>query len=117
MGGGTAYIPILTQLLGVPQRLAQWANLVAFVPMAAASLAIHAKNKLLDKRGFWWLVLPSGASCVACSMLAVKASPRYLAIAFALLLIVMGIIGLGGTVVKARKEKRMNTPHEPDDLP
>ena len=38
MGGGTVFIPILTEGLGVPQHAAQWLNLVAFVPAAVVSM-------------------------------------------------------------------------------
>jgi len=117
MGGGTVYIPMLTQGLGVPQHLAQWLNLVAFIPMAGVSLVIHAKHKLLDKRGFWTLVIPSALTSVVCALLAVKTSPRILGIIFAFFLTIMGAWGLISTVKKGVEEKRNNTPREPKDLP
>ena len=51
MGGGTALIPLLTLLLGVPQAAAQGVNLLSFFPMAALALTVHAKNGLLKKEG------------------------------------------------------------------
>ena len=50
MGGGTVLIPILTVLCGVPQHLAQSVNLLSFLPMAALSLPVHARDGLLDAR-------------------------------------------------------------------
>lgn len=117
MGGGTVYIPLLTQGLGVPQHLAQWLNLVAFVPMASISLIIHAKNKLLDKKRFWTLLIPSALSAVTCSVLAVKVAPRTLGIAFAFFLVSAGVWGLVATVRKALLERERNTPKEPADSP
>ena len=116
MGGGTVFIPLLTQGLNVPQHLAQWLNLVSFVPMAIVSLAIHVKNKLLDKRGFWTLLIPSAISAVVCALLAVKTSPKLLGIIFSFFLAAMGIVGLSISIKKAVDEKRRNTPQEPEDL-
>ena len=59
MGGGTVLIPILTVLCGVPQHLAQSVNLLSFLPMAALSLPVHAKDGLLDARGTLWMILPA----------------------------------------------------------
>ena len=50
MGGGTLLIPILTIMLDIPQKTAQAINLVSFIPMAAVTLVIHVKNKLVDKK-------------------------------------------------------------------
>ena len=61
MGGGTVLIPILTVLCGVPQHLAQSVNLLSFLPMAALSLPVHAKDGLLDARGTLWMMLPAAA--------------------------------------------------------
>lgn len=116
MGGGTVYIPILTQGLSVPQHLAQWLNLVAFVPMAAASLAVHAKHKLLDKKGFRTLLAPSLASAVGFSLLAVKLSAAVLGVIFAFFLVAMGLAGLVVTVAGLVKKRLNDKPHEPKDL-
>lgn len=114
MGGGTVFIPMLTEAFGVEQHLAQWVNLVAFVPMAAASLAIHAKNGLVDKKGLW-LIVPSAASSVGFSFLAVKTSSKLLGLIFACFLILMGLSGVVSSVVKARKDRIKSRPHEPPD--
>ena len=59
MGGGCVLIPILTVLCGVPQHMAQSVNLLTFLPMAAVSLRVHAKNGLLDTRGVLWTIVPA----------------------------------------------------------
>ena len=41
MGGGAILIPMLTVFFSVDQINAQAVNLVAFIPMAIVSLAIH----------------------------------------------------------------------------
>lgn len=51
MGGGIILIPALTLLLGEHQHAAQGMNLLAFLPMSAAALVTHYKNRRLDFRG------------------------------------------------------------------
>ncbi len=46
MGGGTLLVPLLS-FLDIPQKTIQAINLFSFLPMCAAALCVHAKNKLL----------------------------------------------------------------------
>lgn len=59
MGGGTVLIPLLTIFFNVGQKEAQAINLVAFIPMAMVSLAIHIKNKRVKKEGLLWIIVPA----------------------------------------------------------
>ena len=59
MGGGTVTIPLLTIVGGVPQKIAQSANLFSFLPMSGAALNVHAKNGLLKTEGLFWVVIPA----------------------------------------------------------
>ena len=59
MGGGTLTIPLLTLFCGLGQHEAQAINLVAFIPMAIVSLAIHIKNKRVKKEGLLWIIVPA----------------------------------------------------------
>ena len=59
MGGGTILIPLLTIFFNVGQKVAQAINLVAFIPMAIVSLAIHIKNKRVKKGGLLWIIVPA----------------------------------------------------------
>ncbi len=59
MGGGTILIPALTLFAGVGQHVAQATNLIAFLPMAAFSLAEHKKRGLLQTRGLWDIIIPA----------------------------------------------------------
>ena len=72
MGGGTALIPLLTLFLGLPQTAAQGINLLAFFPMAALTLPVHAKNGLLKKEGLVFLVLPALVLSAAGALLAAQ---------------------------------------------
>ena len=70
MGGGAILIPLLTVFFSVDQISAQAINLVAFIPMAIASLIIHVKNKRVEKRGLLWIILPALACSLSGSLLA-----------------------------------------------
>ncbi len=70
MGGGTLLIPLLTLFFGVEQHVAQAANLIAFLPMAAFSLPMHQKKGLLKKRGLLPVVLPAVCFSVLGSIVA-----------------------------------------------
>ncbi len=59
MGGGTVTIPLLALVGGVEQKLAQSANLFAFLPMSLFALKTHRDNGLLQTRGIAWSILPA----------------------------------------------------------
>ena len=59
MGGGTILIPVLTIFFNVEQKQAQAISLVAFIPMAVASLIVHVKNKRVETEGVWWIIVPA----------------------------------------------------------
>jgi uncharacterized membrane protein YfcA len=54
MGGGSVLIPLLTMLLGTPQKDAQTINFLAYLPAASVALLLHWQKK----RTIWHLVLP-----------------------------------------------------------
>lgn len=70
MGGGTILIPVLTIFFGAEQKQAQAINLVAFIPMAIASLIVHVKNKRVETEGILWIIIPATVLSLAGSMVA-----------------------------------------------
>lgn len=70
MGGGTILIPVLTIFFGAEQKQAQAINLVAFIPMAVASLIVHVKNKRVETKGILWIIIPATVLSLAGSMVA-----------------------------------------------
>ena len=59
MGGGTVTIPLLALVGGVEQKIAQSANLFAFLPMSISALKTHSENGLLATKGILWSILPA----------------------------------------------------------
>lgn len=70
MGGGTILIPVLTIFFDVEQKQAQAINLVAFIPMAIASLIVHVKNKRVETNGILWIIIPATVLSLAGSLVA-----------------------------------------------
>lgn len=70
MGGGTILIPVLTIFFGAEQKQAQAINLVAFIPMAIASLIVHVKNKRVETNGILWIIIPATVLSLAGSLVA-----------------------------------------------
>ena len=89
MGGGTILIPLLT-LLGIGQAAAQGINLLSFLPMAAIALSIHAKNGLVKKDAFTF-VLPALFGSVPGAILAGVLPSLLLERAFGVFLIVLSL--------------------------
>lgn len=58
IGGGSLLMIYLTAIAAVEQRAAQGINLLYFLPTAAASLLLHAKNRFIK----WTLVWPAALS-------------------------------------------------------
>ena len=59
MGGGTVTIPLLVLIGGVEQKIAQCANLFAFLPMSIGALKMHAENGFLQTDGIIWVMIPA----------------------------------------------------------
>ena len=64
MGGGTLLIPLLGIFYDVSQHAAQAINLISFIPMAAAALFVHIKNKRVDFHGVLYVILSGVCTCV-----------------------------------------------------
>ncbi len=91
MGGGTILIPALTVLCGVPQHLAQSANLFSFVPMSGISLKVHAKNGLLDTKDIIWTIVPATVLSVLGAIFVQGVSAGTLRMGFGLFLCVLSV--------------------------
>ncbi|MBQ7369077.1 MAG: TSUP family transporter [Clostridia bacterium] len=93
MGGGTVTIPLLTLVGGVEQKIAQCANLFAFLPMSVGALKTHADNGLLSCKGIFWIILPALGLSVAGALLASSLSSNALKKAFGAFLIGLSFVG------------------------
>ena len=100
MGGGTVTIPLLVLIGGVEQKLAQCANLFAFLPMSLFALKTHADNKLLQTKGVLWVILPAVAVSVVGTLVAVSLPSALLRKAFGIFLLFLSVVGLRNALQK-----------------
>jgi uncharacterized membrane protein YfcA len=91
MGGGIILIPVLTLIFQMSQHNAQSVNLLVFLPMAAAALVMHIKNKLVDYKQAIWLSLAGLAGAFLGTNLALLLDEIFLKKAFGILLIILSI--------------------------
>ncbi len=111
MGGGTLLIPILTILLSFAQKTAQCVNLIAFIPMAIVALIIHIKNKLVDFKLGFLLMITGVIAAVGGAMLATIVKNVVLQKIFAVFLVIIALIqicGIIGMIIKNNKVKKAN---------
>ena len=69
MGGGTVLVPLLS-FLDMSQKTIQAINLISFLPMCCVALVFHAKNKLIEHKHVWWLIVPAIAMAVVGALFA-----------------------------------------------
>lgn len=106
MGGGTLLIPLLTLCTKTEQHVAQAINLIAFIPMSAVALFIHAKNKLIDGKYFWWVALPAVAASIPASLLSAAVKGKSLSRFFGVFLMILGVYQLVSLIVQKIRDKK-----------
>ena len=63
LGGGMILILYMTLIAGMEQLTAQGVNLLFFIPIAAAALIIHTKNKLVKWKKIVPAIICAGRLC------------------------------------------------------
>lgn len=105
MGGGGVLLIYLTAFKETPQFAAQGINLIFFIPIAAVSLIIHFKNKLVDVR-LAAVLIPAGAAGVLLgTQLAKGLSDGMLRRFFAVFLLLIGLKELYGAYTAFKQGK------------
>lgn len=101
IGGGAILIPVLTFMLDMGQREAQFVNLVYFVPTAAAALVKHKKEGNIERNVLKPLIIFGIFGSVVGAAFASRASDGILKTAFGIFLGIMGIY----EIIKGYNEK------------
>lgn len=107
MGGGTLLIPILSIFLNVEQQVAQWSNLVSFIPMAIIAIVIHSNNKLVDFKKALPVLIPAVVSVIIAALLAAVAKPQLLRRMFGGFLIFMAFYSMSLSLYDYRRVKKL----------
>ena len=106
MGGGTALIPLLTIVCGLEQSCAQAINLLAFVPMAAAALTVHAQNGLLQKEGLLAIIIPAVVLSALGAFVAAHLPSHVLSKLFGTFLIILSFFWFKNAFAKNEKKSK-----------
>jgi len=101
MGGGTVLIPILTLFFSVNQHTAQAVNLISFIPMAAAALSMHLRNKLVNFTKILYIIIPAACFSALGSFIAKSIQGGSLQKLFGVFLILLSFLQL----LKKSKQK------------
>ena len=107
LGGGTLLIPILTMILSVDQHLAQGLNLLVFIPTAIVALVIHAKNKLLNYKMFFIIVVPAAISAIVSSFLVKQSDGNILKNCFGGFLVFIAVYEIGVAIKTTVTNKKL----------
>lgn len=91
MGGGTILIPMLTIFLSFSQTSAQGINLICFFFLALPALFIHFKNKMIETRLLWLIMISGLLFSLLGAFLANLIDGKFLKIMFGIFLILLSI--------------------------
>ena len=72
LGGGTLLIPILSVFFKFSAHASQAVNLASFVPMAVVAVILHLKNKLIEKKGVLYIIIPATIVGIGASLISVN---------------------------------------------
>ncbi|MCH5153223.1 MAG: sulfite exporter TauE/SafE family protein [Clostridiales bacterium] len=114
MGGGTVLVPLLS-FLDMSQKTIQAINLISFLPMCCVALVFHAKNKLVQTKHVWWLIVPAIVFAVVGALIADRADNKVLRLCFAIFLIAVGIWQLIVAIKFIVKQKKSVNQCNPAD--
>lgn len=91
LGGGMILILYMTIFAGFSQIDAQGINLIFFIPIAALSLIIHTKNKLVKWKKIFPAIICGSVTAIVGCMLAKHFGNEYLTKIFAVFVLLTGI--------------------------
>jgi uncharacterized membrane protein YfcA len=91
MGGGAILIPALVLAINPEQHIAQSVNLLFFVPTAVIALIIHIKNKRIDFKMAWPIIIFGLCGAFLGSLLAARLGGGQLKKLFGWFLIAMSV--------------------------
>ena len=105
IGGGAILIPALTLIFDFEQKMAQNINLLYFIPTAIIAIFVHSKNKNIEKKGLFKIIIFGIVGAIIGSVIAINLKGEILRKIFGWFLLFMGI----SEMFKKEKEKKNGT--------
>lgn len=104
-GGGGVLILYLTLFKDMPQLQAQGLNLLFFVPCSVTSLIVYAKRKQIKYKTILPIIIGGVAGVMLGMYFINRLNPKYFKIAFAVFMVLSGIMTVFGKKEKKDKSK------------
>ena len=92
MGGGTILILLLGIFTNLEQHLVQGTNLIVFIPVSIIAILINIKNKKIDKKISFQIIIFGMIGAFIGSMLAFEFNNRILKKFFGIFLLIIGFL-------------------------
>lgn len=92
MGGGTILILLLGIFTNLEQHLVQGTNLIVFIPVSVIAILINIKNKKIDYKISFQIIIFGMIGAFIGSMLAFKVNNRILKKFFGIFLLIIGFL-------------------------
>ena len=92
MGGGTILILLLGIFTNLEQHLVQGTNLIVFIPVSITAILINIKNKKIDYKISFQIIIFGMIGAFIGSMLAFKFNNRILKKFFGIFLLIIGFL-------------------------
>ena len=92
MGGGTILILLLGIFTNLEQHLVQGTNLIVFIPVSIIAILINIKNKKIDYKISFQIIIFGMIGAFIGSMLAFKFNNRILKKFFGIFLLIIGFL-------------------------
>lgn len=111
MGGGTVLILLLSNFMNLDQHISQATNLVFFIPTAIASIIIGIKNKNINLKEAWRVVISGIVGTILSASLSSTMNVKLLKKLFGVFLLVIAIYELYSwykTYIKDKKGHNKN---------
>ena len=106
MGGGTILIPLLTTILGVCQKQAQFLNIISFLFMAIFVVWLNIKNKMVSVFPAIIFSLPGIVTSFISAFLVKGLSENFLKITFGIFLIILAVMQLINLIIKSKSDSK-----------
>ena len=94
IGGGAILIPTLLFFTDLSQQEVQGINLIVFIPVAIAALIVHIKEKNVDFKLAFWIIISGIVGAILGSKIALKIDSNVLRKLFAIFLLFIGLYEL-----------------------
>lgn len=91
MGGGTVLILILSNFVGIEQHMAQAINLVFFIPTALSAITVNIKQKLINMKLAFIIILSGSLGAIIGSRLVINIEANYLKKYFGIFLLLVSV--------------------------